>query len=83
MDELQAQFGDRAYEDLMAKLKELTQDGLLQDYLEEFEHLMTLVKLPEGHLVSCFISGLQPSLQYPIRMFQPQTLKQAITLAKL
>ena len=34
--ELQSRFGDKAYEDPMAELKELTQEGSLQEYLEEF-----------------------------------------------
>ena len=61
--DLHLRFGEKAYEDPMAELKELQQEGELQEYLEEFEHLTTQVKLPENYLVSCFISGLHPSIQ--------------------
>lgn len=32
--------------------------------------------------MSCFLSGLKEEIQYPVRMFAPRNLQQAITLAK-
>ena len=67
----------------MSDFKELYQEGTLQDYMDTFDMLASQLKLLEDYLTSCFLLGLKPEIQYPFCMFQPQSLKQAFTLAKL
>ena len=57
---LSSRFSEKAFEDLMSELKELHQEGLLQDYIDDFIHITTQVQVSEDHLVSCFLSGLSP-----------------------
>jgi hypothetical protein len=39
--------------------------------------------LPEHHKLSCFLGGLKPEIRFLVRMFNPKTLVEAYSLAKI
>lgn len=56
----------------------------VKDYQAEFEALANrIVGLPPQFFLSCFISGLKPSIRREVQAFQPISLSYAISLAKL
>nr|CAD1842592.1 unnamed protein product [Ananas comosus var. bracteatus] len=80
---LNTRFGTDLNDDPMAELKELKQTGSVMDYQDKFDALLNRVELAEEYVVSCFLSGLKDEIQIPVRMFQPRTLQNALSLAKL
>ena len=81
---LQVRFGPSELEDYQGKLSKLVQVGSVLDYQEEFESLSNKVDgLSKSFLLSCFISGLKPSIQHEVASFQPKTLTRAMALAKV
>ena len=76
-------FGALAYEDPMSDLKNLVQQGNVQDYVNEFDHLLNRVALSRELALSCTLGGLKDKIQLPMRMFGPKTLQNAYLLAKL
>lgn len=75
---------NRDVQDLFNKL---SQTGTVNDYEDKFEELRALVvtkhrSLTEDYFVSSFLSGLQDHIKSAVRMFRPQTLVDAIFLAK-
>ena len=59
-------FGSK--EDIVEEFNKLTQDGNMDDYIEKFEELRSLIGalnplLPEAYYVSSFISGLKDEIK--------------------
>lgn len=74
----------RDVQDLFNKLK---QTSTISDYEDNFEELRALVVtkqkgFTEEYFVSSFISGLKDSIKGAVRMFRPQSLLDAVYLAK-
>ena len=69
--------------DDMNELKELKQTGALQDYVTAFELLWDKAQLSESQALSCFLDGLNHAIEMEVRMFNPKTLQDAYSLAKL
>ena len=80
---MKSRFGSLAYEDPMAKLKKLKQTGSLKEYLRAFELLLDKAQLSQGKAISCFLAGLRHEMEMMVRMFNPKTLQEAYSLAKL
>ena len=80
---LRSRFGFAAYEDPMAELKKLKQTGPLQEYVKAFEMLLDRAQLGEEQALSCFLAGLKHEMEMMVRMFNPKTLQEAYSLAKL
>ena len=80
---LRSRFGPLAYEDPMADLKKLKQTGTLQDYMQAFDRLLDKAQLGEEQALSCFLMGLKHEIEMMVRMFNPKTLQDACSLAKL
>ena len=80
---LRRRFGPLAYEDPMAEVKKLKQMGSLEEYVKAFEMLMDKAQLNENQAVSCFLAGLRHEVEMMVRMFNPRTLQDAYSLAKL
>uniref|UniRef100_A0A6N2NI39 Ty3 transposon capsid-like protein domain-containing protein n=1 Tax=Salix viminalis TaxID=40686 RepID=A0A6N2NI39_SALVM len=58
--------------------------GSLRDYQSEFEKLGNRVRgWTQKALVGTFMGGLKPEIAEGIRMFKPQSLKEAISLARM
>ena len=75
---------NRDVQDLFNKLSQLS---IVTDYEDKFEELRSLVAgrnkgFTEEYFVSSFISGLKDHIKTVVRMFRPQTLVDAIFLAK-
>ena len=69
--------------DDMNEFKELKQTGSLRDYLKAFEVLLDKAQLNEEQALRCFLAGLEHELKMMVTMFNPKTLKEAYSLAKL
>ena len=80
---LKARFGALSYEDPMAEIKKLRQTGSLKDYLQSFDVLLDKVQLSEEQALSCFLAGLKHEMEVMVRMFNPKSLQEAYSLAKL
>lgn len=78
-----ARFGMGPFDDPLAELMKLRQNGTVEQYQEAFDSLLNRVELPVQHAISCFLSGLNDEIQHAVRMFKPHTLHDAYCLAKL
>ncbi|PKI45686.1 hypothetical protein CRG98_034002 [Punica granatum] len=78
-----ARFGETGFEDPMADLKNLRQLGSLREYMDEFDILSNKVVINEIDVLSHFLGELKTEIQLPVRVFQPTSLAQAYSLAKL
>ena len=65
------------FEDPMAEIKNLRQDGSVQVYQDAFDVLYNKLDIPEPHAISLFLAGLQDDIQMAVRMFKPVTLSNA------
>lgn len=75
-------FGN-VYEDPLSILIQVKQTGKVQEYVDEFELVLTQVTLPPGHSLSIFLAGLEHNTQMHMRMFSPTTIAHAANLARL
>eukprot|EP00261_Vitis_vinifera_P023282 XP_010655166.1 PREDICTED: uncharacterized protein LOC104880390 [Vitis vinifera] len=83
-DEVRACFGPPDSEDFDEALSRVRQSGTLRDYQREFERLGNRVRgWTQKALVGTFMGGLKPEVADGIRMFKPQSVKEAISLAKM
>ena len=80
---MKSRFGALAYEDPMEEIKKLRQTGLVKDYLQSFDALLDMVQLGEEQAVSYFLAGLRHEIEMMVRMFNPKTLQDAYSFAKL
>ena len=76
--------GCRVVEDF----NKLQQTGPIDEYLERFEELKSLMiqrtpTLPDVFFVDSFISGLKPQLKPFVKALNPETLQSAISFARL
>jgi hypothetical protein len=68
----------------METLSKLKQDGPLEEYKNQFDTLALKAQhLPEFHKLSCFLGGLKDEIKLPVRMFNPKTLVDAYSLARM
>jgi len=81
---IQIRFGRGAYDDPMETLSKLKQEGSLEDYKTKFDTLALKVqRLPEEHKLSCFLGGLKAEIRLSVRMFNPKSLLDAYSLARI
>jgi len=81
---LEIRFAPSHYEDPRGALFKLCQTSTVQEYQNQFESLANrIVGLPPPFYLSCFISGLKPEIRREVQAFQPISLSQAVSLAKL
>ena len=83
-EELWACFGPSGCEDFDEALSRIKQLGTLRDYQREFEKLGNKVRgWTQRTLVGTFMGGLKYEISDGIWMFKPQSLKEAINLARM
>ncbi|XP_035545952.1 uncharacterized protein LOC118348436 [Juglans regia] len=83
-DELWARFGPSECEDFDEALSRIKQSGSLREYQREFERLGNRVRgWTQKALIGTFMGGLRTDISDGIRMFKPQTLKEAISFARM
>ena len=81
---IEARFAPSFYDDPRGTLFKLIQKGSVTEYLTEFERLANRITgLSPSVLLSCFISGLSPEIRHEVQAFQPISLPQATSLARL
>lgn len=73
VEDITARFGE-LYDDPMADLKALIQEGSVQDYHDSFDALTSRLNLPEEYLLSCYVGGLEEEIQLAVRMFNPKSV---------
>ncbi|GJX10084.1 retrotransposon-related protein [Tanacetum coccineum] len=71
------------YEDPIVDLKNLKQEGSVQQYQESFEALLNRVELNEAYAMSFFIGGLKKEISMPIKMFKITSLIDVYAMAKM
>jgi len=69
-------------DDPMVALMRLRQKTSVDAYHEEFDSIITRLKLANDHILSCFLGGLKQDIQMIVRMFESTSLQHAFTLAK-
>jgi len=68
----------------MGLLCKLQQRSTVSNYLSDFETLANrIISLPAPMALSCFISGLIPSIRREVKVMQPTTISQAVAYARL
>ena len=83
-DELWARFEPSECEDFDEALSRVRQTSSLREYQREFERLGIRVRgWTQRALVGTFMGGLKTDISDGIRMFKPQTLREAIGLARM
>ncbi|KAK8942861.1 hypothetical protein KSP39_PZI008721 [Platanthera zijinensis] len=80
---LHNRFGSLLFDDPMSALKNLRQRTSVQAYLDEFDLLLHRVDIAEEHAISFCLAGLKDEIEYAVRMFQPKTLLDVFSLARL
>jgi hypothetical protein len=81
---LQIRFGRSSYDDPMKSLVALKQIDSVEEYKSQFELLANrVVGLLENLKLSCFIRGLMEEIRLPVRMFNPKSMTDAYSLAKI
>jgi hypothetical protein len=81
---MQIRFGQGSYDDPMENLTKVKHVGSVEEYKTLFETLAHRVfGLSESHKLSCFLGGLKDDIRLPVRMFNPKTLVDAYSLAKI
>lgn len=83
LEKIKKRFGPSQFEDFQSRLFKLVQTSTLDDYQSQFEKLLNKVTgVFESQLLSCFIGGLKSYLGREVRLARPDTLLEAIDLAK-
>jgi hypothetical protein len=80
-----SRFGNSA--DIVEEFNKLIQKGDIDEYVERFEELKSLMyslnpSLPESYYISSFISGLKEEIKLMLKILKPTTLIQAFDQAK-
>lgn len=81
---LEMRFGPSSYGNHQASLFKLRQAGSVMEYQLQFDTISNrIVGLNFESLLNCFLSGLKDDIQRELAILKPQSLSQAIDLAKL
>ncbi|KAL1199537.1 hypothetical protein V5N11_031646 [Cardamine amara subsp. amara] len=79
---LQERF-DEVLDDHVAELKALQETEGIVKYHEKFEVICVRLKLSEDYLVRTYLAGLRIDTKMHVRMFQPHSVRQCLTLGRL
>ncbi|XP_062173552.1 uncharacterized protein LOC133879017 [Alnus glutinosa] len=81
---LLARFGPSSYDDPMETLMRLRQYSTVEDYKGKFKSITNRLRgVSEENKLSCFLSGLKDDIRIPVKMFNPGSLLEAFSLAKM
>ena len=80
-----SRFGNRV--DIVEEFNKLTHEGGIEEYVERFEELKSLMHslnslLPESYYISSFISGLKEDIKPMLKILKPETLMKNFDQAK-
>lgn len=84
---LDERFNNVSEYELVENLHNLKQMGLVEEYVNKFEELISAVQrtnptLPHSYYLSSFISGLRPNIKYQVQCHKPLALTDAYWYAK-
>nr|KYP60086.1 hypothetical protein KK1_015534 [Cajanus cajan] len=79
---LQDRFGD-VCDDPMAELMKLRQEKGVSEYHEAFDAIISRLDFTKEYRLSCFLGGLKHEIQMMVRMFRPDSVRRAFSLAKM
>jgi len=74
-------------EDVIEKFNKLVQDKIMEEYVEKFKELKSLIKaldptLLEAYNISSFFSGLKNDIRLMFKILKPTKLMQAVKQVK-
>ena len=76
-------YGGRRCDNPFEELKDLHQEGDVEEYISEFEFLSSQVnRLPEEQYLGYFVGGLKPEIRVKVRTLNPQNRLQAMKMAR-
>jgi len=79
---LNPRFGGKERSSVFEKLAKLKQNGRVEDYIQEFERLVSQAPLTgEEQLLGYFFVGLQPKIQNQIKPHDPKEVMKAMEIA--
>lgn len=86
--DLNARFKDNSGINVVEQFNKLQQLDVLEDYIDEFENLRSVMLqnnhiLPDAYILDSFIGGLKPAVKPFVRAFKPVTVSDAIEFARL
>ncbi|KAD4982104.1 hypothetical protein E3N88_18775 [Mikania micrantha] len=64
-------------------LTSLSQIGPLEEFCSQFDACLLKVTILEPYAVSIFLKAVNPKIGGPVKMFQPETLREAFYLVKI
>ncbi|XP_071726817.1 uncharacterized protein [Rutidosis leptorrhynchoides] len=70
-------------EDPLAEIKNLRHTDSLQTYNDEFEVLLNKVDITEKQSISWYLAGLQKEIEMLVKMFNPKSMEDAMSLARM
>ncbi|GFY86793.1 hypothetical protein Acr_05g0004320 [Actinidia rufa] len=77
-------FGPTEYENPSEALTRLKHTTTVSAYQEELEKLSQLIDaLPDNHLIGIFIAGIKDEVHLDVKLKNPRTLSEAISIARL
>ncbi|KAK5811905.1 hypothetical protein PVK06_027290 [Gossypium arboreum] len=82
MKSLQDHFGFGQFRNLMKKLVNLKQQGIVEQYQDMFVGLLNQLHLFEPYALSIFLSNLKTEIGHYLNLFEPSTLMEAFQLAR-
>ena len=82
-EELSTHYGNNLMDSYFCQLTKLQQTGMVKDYIQQFQTLSLRVEnVADENMMEIFLGGLQDHIKYEVRLFQPQSLSQAIVMAR-
>ncbi|OMO52671.1 Retrotransposon gag protein [Corchorus olitorius] len=79
---MRERFGCNQYRNPLSELIALKQIGSVDDYYDQFESLLNLLKLSDEDAMSFFITNLKSELHQQVNLSQPKSLAQAVNYAR-
>ncbi|KAK5803842.1 hypothetical protein PVK06_031491 [Gossypium arboreum] len=79
---LQERFGSSLFQDPMAELVTLKQQGTVERYHDAFLSLLNQLQLPESYALSIFTSNLKLEIGRYLQLFKPQSLVEGFQIAR-
>ncbi|KAK9157659.1 hypothetical protein Scep_004233 [Stephania cephalantha] len=81
---LEVRFGPSSYINFEATLFKLKQSSTLEAFMEEFAALSTRTTgLSQSNLLNCYISGVKDEIHRELLLLRPQSLQEAMGMAKV
>ncbi|XP_021768532.1 uncharacterized protein LOC110732838 [Chenopodium quinoa] len=79
--DLYARFRDNSALDVVEQFNRLQQLGSIEDYIDEFEKLRSVMLmnnhiLPDAYILESFVGGLKPAVKPFVKAFKPATIAQ-------